>query len=123
MAESVENRQALTDLNSVHATSHQPLGGVNGRELLSIVRQAMVETATKQHAAAAAAQVKESQFSSALNGTGNFGLTWLWAQSDAFLLRFVDLLIAARRLTPAATRARRAARIGELVTLLIEDGA
>lgn len=123
MTRSLDDGDALTGVNSVHATSHPQASGVKGRELLSIIRQAMAETDLKQQAAAAAADVKESQFSSALNGSGNFGVTWLWAQSDAFLLRFVELLVAARRLTPAASRARRAARIGELVRLLIEDAA
>lgn len=123
MPRSVEKGDALTDLNSVHAMSHPPLGVVKGRELLAIIRQALAETGLKQDAAAAAAQVKESQFSSALNGRGNFGVTWLWAQPDAFLLRFVDLVIAARGLTPAAARTQRAIRIGELVRLLVEDTA
>jgi hypothetical protein len=121
MTQSVEKARPLTAVNSIHAMSHPPLGVVNGRELLAIIRQALAETGVKQDAAAAAARVKESQFSSALNGRGNFGVTWLWAQPDAFLLRFVELLIAARQLTPSASRARRAARVGELVRLLIEE--
>lgn len=121
MSRSVEKGDLLTDLNSVHALSHPPLGVVNGGEVLAIIRQALAETGLKQDAAAAAAHVKASQFSSALNGRGNFGVTWLWAQPDAFLRRFVDLVIAARGLTPAAARSQRAARIGELVRLLVED--
>jgi hypothetical protein len=79
------------------------------------------ETGLKQQAAAATAGVKESQFSSALNGSGNFAVTWLWTQSDEFLLRFVELLSAARQLTPGAARSARAERVGELVRLLLED--
>lgn len=123
MPRSVKTGDASSGVNSVHAALRAPADGVNGREVLSIIRQVLAEAGLKQEAAAAAAQVQPSQFSSALHGKGNFAVTWLWAQSDAFLLRFVDLLIAARALTPAAARARRAARIAELVRLLVEDGA
>ena len=120
MASTLPKQPPLTGLNSVQATSHPPLKAVKGREILALIRQAMAETDLKQGAAAAAAHVKESQFCSALNGSGNFGVTWLWPQSDAFLLRFVELLIAARQLTPESARAARAAKIGELVRLLVE---
>ena len=123
MARSVGRPTTLTDLNSVKACSHPPLGVVNGGEVLGLIRQACDETGLKHHAAAAAANVKASQFSSALNGRGNFAVTWLWAQPDDFLLRFIELLAASRRLTPDASRARRAARIGELVTLLLDETA
>ena len=121
MPRSVENTVALTALNSIHATSHPPLGVVNGSEVLGLIRQTCAETGLKHQAAAAAARVKESQFSAALNGRGNFAVTWLWAQPDAFLLRFVELLTTARGLTADSSRKQRAARIGELVTLLIEE--
>jgi hypothetical protein len=45
----------------------------------------------------------------------------LWPQSNEFLLRFVELLSAARQLTPEAARAARAERVGELVRLLLEE--
>lgn len=121
MATTLPKRTPLAQLSSIQATSRPPARVVHGREMLALVRQAMNETGLKQQAAAAAAGVKESQFSSALNGSGNFAVTWLWAQSDEFLLRFVELLIAARRLTPESARAARAERVGELVRLLLED--
>jgi hypothetical protein len=37
-------------------------------------------------------------------------VTWLWPQSDGFLLRFVELLVAARQLTPESARAARIER-------------
>jgi hypothetical protein len=123
VARSLESKSGLMGVNSVQADSVRHTDRVNDREVLSIIRQAMAETGLKHQAAAATACVKESQFSSALNGTGNFAATWLWARSDVVLLRFVELLISARQLTPAAARARRAARIGELVSLLLDEAA
>lgn len=112
----------LTHLNSVQATSRGPLTGVNaGSEILHLIRRTLAEVELKHEAAAAFAGVKPSQFSLALAGTGNFGATWLWSQSDVFLLRFVELVMEARGLNPENARAVRACRIVELVRLLTEE--
>lgn len=125
MPSTFANASALTHLNHVKATSQGPLTSVNrtGSDVLVLVRQAMSDVQLKQGAAAAAAHVKESQFSNALNGIGNFGITWLWMQSDAFLLRFFELAMEARGLDAEGARHARAARIGELVRLLFEEAA
>lgn len=113
---------ALTRLNDVHPSSGGPLIGVNrGHEVLAIIGRVRAELGLKQEGMAAVASVKPSQFSNALNGSGNFAVTWLWAQDDAFLLRFFELAMEARGLTPENKRAQRAFRIAELVRLLTED--
>ena len=122
MPATLEKTRDLTQLNGVQATSRGPLTGVNrGSDVLAIIKRVHAEMQLKQQSAAAQAGVKESQYSTALNGTGNFGVTWLYAQDDAFLLRFVELLMEARHLTPDNARAVRACRIAELVRLLTED--
>lgn len=122
MPQTMTNTDALTQVNSVHATSRGPLTHVNSdAEVLRIIRRVLAEQELKHEAAARSAGVKPSQFSLALNGTGNFGVTWVYAQSDAFLLRFVELLMETRGLTPENARAVRACRIVELVKLLTED--
>lgn len=129
MAQSVATRSALTHLNDVQgqlseikATSQGPLIGVNrGAEVLAITRKVHHELQLKQEAAAAQAGAKPSQYSTAINGTGNFALTWLYAQDDAFLLRWIELVMEARMLTPENKKARRACQIAELVRLLTED--
>lgn len=118
---------ALSHLNTVQmrmakvqVDSPEALSGLNRAEILDLIRQAMTAAGLKQQAAAAAAGVKESQFSAALNGQGNFGARWLWAQDDAFWLAFIALVMEARSLTPENARAVRAGRIAELVKLLLE---
>lgn len=107
----------------VHADSREPLIDVNRPEILSLIRQALADVGLKQEAAAAIAGVKPSQFSAALNGQGNFGATWIWAQDDRFLLRLLELVMDARHLTPASARALRMKRIVELVELLLTECA
>lgn len=109
-------------LDAVRSTAAGPLVGVNrGAEVLAITKRAHADLGLKQEAAAAQAGVKPSQYSTALSGTGNFGLTWLYAQDDAFLLRWIELVMEYRGLTPDNKRAIRACRIVELVRLLTED--
>lgn len=122
MPQTIAASSTETHLNAVKATSHGPLISLNrNAEVLQLIRRVLAEQELKHEAAAREAGVKPSQFSLALNGTGNFGVTWLYAQSDAFLLRFVELLMETRGLTPENQRAVRACRIVELVRLLTED--
>lgn len=122
MRQTMTADSALTRLNDVQATSQGPLISVNrASEVLGIIRRVHHEQGLKQEAAAAQARVKPSQYSLALNGTGNFNVAWLWEQDDAFLLRFFELAMEARGLTPENKRAQRAFKIAELVRLLTED--
>ena len=69
------------------------------------------------------AGVPESQYGDGLNGTQNrhYSVLWLWAQSDLFILKFVERLMEARSLTAENKRAVRAFRMLELIKLLTED--
>lgn len=122
MSSSMSQRAPLTHLNDVQATSQGPLIGVNrAAEVLAITRRVHHELELKQEAAAAVASVKPSQYSTAINGAGNYAVTWLYAQNDAFLLRWIERVMEARGLTPENKQAIRACRIVELVKLLTED--
>jgi len=112
----------LMRLNDVQATAKGPLTGLKtGGEVLVITKQVHHDLGLKQQSAAARAEVKESQYAAALGGVGNFSLTWLYAQDDVFLLRWIERVMEARMLTPDNRRAVRATRIVELVRLLTED--
>jgi hypothetical protein len=122
MSASMPATTPLTRLNAVQATSQGPLIGVNrDAEILSILKRVHAELGVKQEGAALQARVKPSQYSNAINGTGNFGMTWWYAQDDAFLLRTFELVMEARGLTPENKRAQRAFKIAELVRLLTEE--
>lgn len=107
----------------LHAPSPEPLIDVKPSAILGLIKQAMTDVGLKQEAAAAIAGVKPSQFSSALNGQGNFGATWLYAQDDRFILRLVELVMETRQLTPENVSAIRRRRIVELLDLLLEEVA
>lgn len=121
---------ALTRLNAVrtrmapvHADGASALIDVNQPEILAVIRQTLHDVGLKHEAAAAVARVKPSQFSAALNGQGNFGASWLWAQDDVFFARFLANVQAARQLTPERTSAVRRQRIVELIDLLLTECA
>lgn len=120
-------RTALNTVQSrmakVQADSGAALIDVNQPEILSLIRQTLSDVDLKQEAAAAIAGVKPSQFSEALNGRGNFGVTWLWAQDDRFVARFLELFVEARQLTPESVSLIRRKRIVELIDLLLQETA
>ena len=120
MPHTMPKAAGLTHLNTVRATSQGPLIALNS-DVLPIIRRVHAELGLKQEAAAALAHVKPSQYSTAINGTGNFAVTWLWAQDNTFWLRFFELVMEHRGLTPENKRAQRAFRIAELVKLLTEE--
>lgn len=94
------------------------------REILILIRQAAHDVNLSSKEMAINAGVPPSHVSEGLgSGPRNFAAMWLWAQPDRFLLRFFDLLMEARGLTPAAANQVRAARIAELVRLLITEVA
>jgi hypothetical protein len=114
---------ALTRLNAVQPRMASALIDVKPGEILGLIQRALRDVGLKQEAAAAVAGVKPSQFSAALNGQGNFGAAWLWAQDDRFLARLVELMTDARRLTPERVSALRRQRIVELLDLLLTEVA
>jgi len=123
MPATLERAAALSQLDSIKTRPAKALIDVDPRrnpEILRLIGQALRETDVSQKEAALNAGVKEQQFSAALNGQGNFGATWLWAQPDRFLLRLVTLVMEARGLTHEAAQKARAERIAELVRLLLE---
>lgn len=124
MAATLLIQEALTRLNSVQPRMVAALIDAKPQaEVLALIRLAMHDVDLKHEAAARAAGVKPSQFSAALNGQGNFGATWLWAQDDRFLAHFFDLVMTARQLTPESKSAIRRQRIVELIDLLLTESA
>ena len=123
MPTTLQTGDALTRLNAVQPRMASALIDVKPGEILDLIRRAMHDVGLKQEAAAAVAGVKPSQFSAALNGVGNFGASWLWAQDDRFLMRLVELVLDARRLTPANQSVPRRQRIVELIDLLLAEVA
>lgn len=128
MPSTVTKDSPLSRLNAVQPrmAKIQPSDGsalidVNQPEILPIIRQTLLDVGLKHEAAAARANVKPSQFSAALNGTGNFAAAWLWAQEDYVLLRFIENVMEARRLTPEQAREVQRRRIVELVDLLTKE--
>lgn len=91
--------------------------------LLPLLKQAMSETGLSQKAMAINAGQTESVISEALAGRRHFDVEWWWAQPDTFLLKFFELVMDARELTPANISAVRRRRIVELVDLLLIECA
>lgn len=127
---SLAERPALSRLNTVQPEPIKVQPGsrpafidVNQPEILDLIRQTHADVGLKQEAAAVLAGVKPSQYSAALNGTGNFGATWIWAQDDRFIVRLLELVSEARGLTPANVSAIRRRRIVELIELLLAETA
>lgn len=122
--------EALTRLNTVQPSpvkvqldSRETLIDVNQPEILDLIRQTHADLRLKQDAAARIAGVKPSQYSAALNGQGNFGATWIWAQDDLFVSHLLDLIKAARGLTEENVRVLRRRRIVELIDLLLAEAS
>lgn len=95
------------------------------KEILSVIRRAMAECTLSQKAMALNAGCPESELSEALNGRDNrrFDAQWLWRQDDTFLLRFLELVMEVRELTPADARRVHIQRIKELIGLLLTEVA
>lgn len=123
MPQTMPQSDALTRLNAVQATAKGPLTHVHsGHDILGIVQRVHHELRVKQQYAAGRAGVKESQYSAALHGSGNFSIVWLFGQEPAFLLRWFELAMEHYGLDATNKRAVRANRILELMRLLTEDG-
>jgi hypothetical protein len=106
----------------------QAKAGIDGNSdarlaFLVLIRQAARDVNLSQKEFALNAGCPESHLSEGLNGVRPMQALWLWLQPDRFLLRLVELLMDARHLTPESVRAIRAARIKELIGLLLEEAA
>lgn len=115
-----------SDLSAVRTRSAKARIDANPVEqstVVALVKQAASETGLSQKTMALNAGVPESTISDALNQRRNFSAEWWWAQPDTFLLRFLELVMDARHLTPESASATRKARIAELVTLLLTEVA
>lgn len=116
-----------SDLSGLRAGSHMARMAVKDRreQVIELVREVMADTGTSQKALALQAGQPESVVCDALSPTGsrNLAAEWLLDQPDAFLLALLDKIRAARGLTEESRRAAKAARIGELVKLLVEEVA
>jgi hypothetical protein len=124
MAATLEKPSVRGQLNSIHATSQGPLTGVNrDHPMLTLLRSVHRETETSQQAGALSAGVKESQYGDGLNGAQNrnYAITWLWGQTDLFVLKFIEKLLEARNLSPENKKAVRVFRILELIKLITEE--
>ena len=64
-----------------------------------------------------------SRFSKAKVGEDRIPVDALWRMPDAFWLEFIERARIARGLSQESKRAQRAARIGELIKLLVEEVA
>jgi len=89
-------------------------------EFVSLIRDAMKHAGMSQKEFALNAGAKESAVADGFNGVRNFAADWLWNQPDRFWLGLRDRIEAAKGLTAEHAREVRAARIGELVKLLLE---
>jgi hypothetical protein len=95
------------------------------KAILEVIKQTKSELCLSSKEMAIAAGISESEFSDALNGKDNrrFDAEWLWRQSDAFLIRFLDNVTEARQLTPEQVSTTRRKRIVELIDLLLQETA
>lgn len=126
MPATLDRTADLTQLDSIKPRPAKALINVDPHknpEILRLIGEALRRVGLSQKEAAINAGVKEQQFSAALLGQGNFGAMWLWAQPDTFWREFLGLIEQSRGLTPEASRAMKAARIAELVRLLVEEVA
>ena len=91
----------------------------------ALVREVMAETGLSQKAMSQTADIPESVLSDALapHGTRNLAAEWLLGQDDAFVIALLARIQTVRGLSVESRRCARAARIGELVRLLVEESA
>jgi predicted XRE-type DNA-binding protein len=130
---SVASDVARTQLNSIRgcqakaridANRPESSDRIDARdEFVSLIRAAMKDADMSQKAFALNAGVPESVISDGFNGVRNFAADWLWNQPALFWIRLRDRIDEAKQLSPENNKAIRAARIGELVKLLVEVGA
>ena len=112
-------------MRRIRATASKHRTEPKRKEILPVIRRAASAVGLSQKAMAQSAECPESEISDALNDRENrrFDAEWLWRQDDAFLLRFVEEVMEARKLTPENVRAIRRKRIIELIELLLVEAA
>jgi len=130
LAETLRSTDVRTQLNSIRGRSAkaridanrtEPSGRIESREeFLSLIRGAMKDAGMSQKEFALNAGAVESSVADGFNGVRNFAADWLWNQPPAFWLALRDRIEAAKGLTADREREVKAARIGELVRLLLE---
>jgi hypothetical protein len=97
----------------------------NGRDSLSwrpLINELLRRPNRSAKAFAQDAGAGEPAVSDGLARRKAFDMDWLARQDDAFLLDFIDLVIAQRHLTPEAKRIARANQLAEVTRLLHLSG-
>lgn len=93
-------------------------------EVLALIDEARQKVGMSRKEMAGNAGCPESVLSEALaGGRSNFAAHWLWQQPDAFVVEFFGLASSRRGLSPESKVAVRAARIAELIRLLVPEVA
>jgi hypothetical protein len=88
----------------------------------TLVRDVMARVGLSQKAMAQNAAISESILSDALapHGTRHLAMEWLLDQDDDFLIVLLEQITVLRQLTDQAKRDVKAARVSELVRLILE---
>jgi DNA-binding phage protein len=113
-----------SQVNSVNSPSQpaETLTKSDRAAVVALVREAMARVGLSQKAMAANAEIAESVLSDALapHGTRHLAMAWLLDQDDEFLVVLLDRITVARGLTDQSRRDAKAARVSELVRLILE---
>lgn len=112
-----------SDLADIRGVSHLARMGANsvGRDAFEAVASALRRS---QKELAISVGIPQSSLSDALKANGrHLSVDWILEQDDAFVSAWIDEVSRRKGLTPESRREERAARIGELVRLLIEEAA
>lgn len=120
-----------TEANDLRADSQSVRGRVprvrsltksDRTQVSTLVRDAMARSGLSQKAMAQNAGITESVLSEALapHGTRHLAVEWLLDQDDEFLLVLLERITVLRNLTQESQRAQKAARVSELLRLILE---
>jgi hypothetical protein len=129
----VPSRTASTHLNSLAPRPAKASIAINRPQesassdcsdtAVSLVFEALAEIGMADKEAAYAMAMDPAQLSRVKSGQARLPIDALWRLPDRFWFAFRGRVDAARHLTTDSARQARAARIGELVRLLVEDVA
>jgi len=124
MRSSVPGTVVRMTAKTLHSSSHEPrrLTKADRSVVSDLVRAVMARVGLSQKAMAQNAAIGESVLSEALapHGTRHLAMEWLLAQDDEFLLELLAEITTWRGLTVESRRDVKAARIAELVRLIVE---
>jgi sulfur transfer complex TusBCD TusB component (DsrH family) len=123
--------RARTEANGLRRDSQAVRSGSHGPRSLTksdrvavstLVRDVMARVGLTQKAMAQNAAITESMLSEALapHGTRHLAMEWLLDQDDDFLIVLLEQITVLRGLTDQARRDVKAARVSELVRLILE---